>query len=75
MKNSFSKKFKIMNRDALKICKFCDSGSITKFGFRKTKLGKQQIFKCTYCQKRFSVNYGFELMRYDDTTITGALQM
>ena len=75
MKNSFSKKFRIMNRDDLKVCKYCDSGNLTKFGFRKTKYGKQQMLKCLDCQKRFTTNYGFESMRYDDTIITGALQM
>ncbi len=33
MKNNFSKKFKIMSKDNFKICKFCDSGNITKYGF------------------------------------------
>ena len=75
MRNSFSKKFKIMNRDDLKICKYCDSGNIKKDGIRTTKHGKIQRFKCNECNKRFTTNYGFESMRYTDTIITGALQM
>ena len=43
MKNSFSKKFKIMNRNIFKVCEFCNSGNLTKFGFRKTRSGKKQI--------------------------------
>ena len=38
MKNSFSKKFKIMNRDDLKVCKYFDSGNLTKFGFKKNEI-------------------------------------
>ena len=75
MKNSFSKKFKIMSRDDFKICKFCDSGNITKYGFKKTKKGNNQRFKCLECNKIFTTNYGFESMRYDDVIITSALQM
>ena len=75
MKNSFSKKFKIMNRDDLKVCKYCDSGNIKKDGIRKTKQGNIQRFKCNECNKQFTTNFGFESMRYNDTIITGALQM
>ena len=75
MKNSFSKKFKIMNRDDLKVCKYCDSSNIKKVGIRKTKQGNIQRFKCNECNKRFTTNFGFESMRYTDTIVTGALQM
>jgi len=67
--------FRIMERAKLQLCKFCDSGRITKKGTRKTKDGNTQIFKCLDCQKRFSTNFGFEKMRYDENVITGALQM
>ena len=64
-----------MERSKLQLCKYCDSGKITKKGTRKNRNGTVQIFKCLDCKKRFSSNFGFEKMRHDYTTITGALQM
>ena len=75
MQNSFSKKFKIMNRDDFKLCKYCDSGNLIKRGIRKNKTGNIQKYQCKDCKKRFALNVGFEAMRYDDTIITSALQM
>ena len=42
---------------------------------RENKKGKVQIFKCLDCEKRFTINFGFEKKQYDDSTITCALQM
>jgi len=67
--------FRIMERSKLELCKYCDSGRITKKGTRKNKSNTVQIYKCLDCKKRFSTNFGFEKMRYDYPTITGALQM
>lgn len=67
--------FRIMERAKLKLCKYCDSGRVSKWGSRKTKTEKVQIFKCLDCKKKFSENIGFEKMRYNENTITGALQM
>lgn len=67
--------FRIMERATLELCKYCDSGRITKKGTRKNKSGMIQIFKCLDCKKRFSANFGFEKKQFDYTTITGALQM
>lgn len=67
--------FRIMERAKLKLCKYCDSGRITKNGMRKNKTGTIQIFKCLDCNKQFSENIGFEKMRYNDSIVTGALQM
>jgi putative transposase len=67
--------FRIMERAKLQLCKFCDSGRITKKGTRKNKDGTIQIFKCLDCKKRFSANFGFEKMRYESVVITRALQM
>jgi putative transposase len=67
--------FRIMERAKLKLCKYCDSGRITKKGIRKNKNGTIQIFKCLDCQKRFSENIGFEKKQFDHAIITGALQM
>ncbi len=67
--------FRIMERSKLELCKYCDSGKIIKKGIRKNKNCNVQIFKCLDCKKKFSSNFGFEKMRYDYHTITGALQM
>lgn len=67
--------FRIMERAKLKLCKYCDSGRITKKGIRKNKNGNIQIFKCLDCKKKFSENMGFEKTRYNENIITGALQM
>ncbi len=67
--------FRIMERSKLKLCKYCDSGKIRKDGFRKNKSGKIPIFECLDCKKKFSVNFGFEKMRYESVIITRALQM
>src|SRR3990167_9769636 len=67
--------FRIMERAKLELCKYCDSGRITKKGTRKNKNGTIQIFKCLDCKKKFSANFGFEKTRFDENTITGALQM
>ncbi|MCV0372987.1 MAG: DDE-type integrase/transposase/recombinase [Nitrosarchaeum sp.] len=77
MKNKCYKNniFRIMERSSLNLCKYCDSGRITKKGTRKNKNGTIQIFKCLDCKKKFSSNFGFEKMRHDYTIITGALQM
>ena len=67
--------FKIMERAKLNLCKYCSSGSLKKDGYRITKQGKTQHFKCLECQKRFTANFGFEKTRVQESTITGAMQM
>ena len=64
-----------MERSLIKVCKFCDSGNIVKAGLKKNKTKTMQMFKCQDCKKRFTTNFGFEKMRYDDVMITRALQM
>ena len=51
MQGNFSKKFKIMKRDNFKVCKYCDSGNITKRGIRKNKNGNIQKYQCKDCKK------------------------
>ena len=64
-----------MERAKLQLCKFCDSGNITKKGIWKNKSSSVQIYKCIECHKRFTANFGFEKIRVDQSTITGAMQM
>ncbi len=67
--------FRIIERSLIRVCKFCDSGNIVKAGLKKNKSKTMQRFKCQDCKKRFTANFGFEKMRYDENAITGALQM
>ena len=67
--------FRIMERSQLKLCKYCDSGNIVKRGIRKNNSGNIQRWFCRDCKRRFTTNFGFENMRYDDVIITRALMM
>ena len=67
--------FRIMERSQLKLCKYCNSKNLKKWGVRKTKQGQVQTFKCADCNKRFTANFGFEKMRYNEVLITRSLQM
>ncbi len=67
--------FRMMDRSLLKLCKYCDSGRLIKKGIKKNKKGNTQQYKCQDCKKRFTLNLGFEKMRYDSTLITRALQL
>lgn len=62
--------FKMMERSNFKHCKYCDSANLKKRGIRKNKKGNSQLFQCKDCKKRFTMNFGFENMRYDDVLIT-----
>ena len=66
---------KILDRPELQLCKHCNSGHIKKDGVRQDKKGTVQRFKCLDCQKRFTMDFGFEQRHFDDRTITGAFQM
>ncbi len=75
-KNAFGHEgFRIMERSRLNLCKFCDSGNVVRKGLKKNKSSTMQMFKCKDCKKRFTANFGFENRRFDESTITGALQM
>ena len=65
----------VIERAKIPVCKFCDSGRIVKAGLKKNKNGTMQMFKCQDCQKRFTMNYGFEKKQFSDRTITQALWM
>ena len=56
---------RIIERSLIKVCTFCDSGSIVKAGLKKNKTDTLQRFKCQDCKKRFTSNFGFEKMRHD----------
>jgi len=56
-------------------CLFCHSKNIKKFGIRHNKSGDIQRFVCSYCNKTFSINLGFEKMKHSSQAITSAMQL
>ena len=67
--------FRMMDRAIFNLCKFCDSGRLTKKGIRKNKKGDVQQYRCKDCNKIFTLNLGFEKMKSKDVLITRALQL
>lgn len=57
------------------ICPQCQSDKIVRHGLRHNKYGDLQRFSCKDCKKRFSINLGFEKMKFSPNTITSALQL
>lgn len=56
-------------------CLFCKSKNIKKFGVRHNKNYDIQRFICSGCHKTFSLNIGFERMKYNPKAITTAMQL
>ncbi len=66
--------FRMMERNEVKICRYCDSGNIKKNGIARNKLRNIQMFKCRDCGKKFRDNLGFERMRHDPTVIIQSIR-
>lgn len=56
-------------------CKYCKSNSIIKYGTRKSRDSRIQIFLCRSCKRFFSENTAFLRMRHKGKTITIALDL
>lgn len=56
-------------------CKFCNSDNIIKKGLRKNKNQDIQVYFCKDCNRKFSINLGFEKMHASPQSITSALQL
>ncbi|MGI0045841.1 MAG: DDE-type integrase/transposase/recombinase [Nitrosotalea sp.] len=56
-------------------CKFYNSTDIIKKGLRKNKTYSLQVYKCRVCNKKFSINLGFERMKASPQVITSAMQL
>ena len=69
-----SEAFKMIERNEVKLCRYCDSGNIKKNGIAKNKLRDIQMYKCRDCGKKFRDNLGFERMRYDPTFIIQSIR-
>jgi len=59
----------------IQTCQFCNSDKIVKNALRHNKYGDLQRYLCKTCGKRFSINLGFEKMKANPQTITGAMQL
>lgn len=57
------------------VCQFCNSDKIVKNALRHNKYGNIQRYLCRSCNKRFSINLGFEKMKASSQTITNAMQL
>jgi len=56
-------------------CVFCGSNIIVKDAKRHNKYCDIQRYLCKVCGKRFSINLGFERMRFSPQSITSAMQL
>jgi len=56
-------------------CQRCQSVNIKKAGLRHNKSVDIQMFKCKDCNKKFSINLGFEKMRATPEQITMAMNL
>lgn len=56
-------------------CPNCESINLKKDGVRHNKNYDIQRFKCKNCEKKFSINLGFEKMKASPQMITSALQL
>ena len=56
-------------------CPNCESVNLKKDGVRHNKNYDIQRFKCKNCEKKFSINLGFEKMKASPQMITSALQL
>lgn len=59
-------------------CKFCQSPSTVRNGFRNTKGGRKPRYFCKVCKREFTFEdeyNGFNRMKHDPNTVTTALDM
>lgn len=56
-------------------CSYCKSKDITKYGIRKNKWGKVQLYKCKCCSRTFSQNTTFSKMKHKGEIITTAIDL
>ncbi len=77
---SFNKQAEAKNTKAInpidKVeCLKCHSTEVLKNGVRYNKYGDIQRYLCPTCDKKFSINVGFEQMRHSPKAITAAMQL
>jgi len=69
------KKNVVIQPITIQVCQFCNSDKIVKNALRHNKYGNIQRYLCKSCNKRFSINLGFEKMKASPQTITNAMQL
>jgi transposase-like protein len=65
----------VIREITIEACLYCKSESIKKDGLRHNKNYDIQRYKCQSCNKKFSVNLGFERMKASPQVITSAMQL
>ena len=65
----------VLDSVSIDCCIYCKSNQIRKDGIRKNKTHSIQRLKCMNCDKRFSINLGFEKMHASPQIITSAMQL
>jgi len=73
--NSVTTKTTVIQQIVIDVCPHCKSNQITKHGLRHNKYGNIQRYSCKLCNRRFSINLGFEKMRATPNVITSAMQL
>jgi transposase-like protein len=68
-------KVRIEPIDGVSSCVYCHSANIKKDGIRHNKSGDIQRFICYDCNKKFSINIGFEKMKHNPQAVTTAMQL
>ena len=64
-----------INELAVDSCPVCNSENLRKDGIRHNKNHDIQRYRCKECNKKFSVNLGFENMKASPEMITSAMQL
>ncbi len=65
----------VISEVTIDTCKYCKSANITKMGVRHNKNYDVQMFSCKDCNRKFSINLGFEKMRATPDQITMAMNL
>lgn len=65
----------VIREVTIKACLYCKFESIKKDGLRHNRNYDIQRYKCQSCNKKFSVNLGFERMKASPQVITSAMQL
>ena len=65
----------IIESVSVSTCQFCNSKNFVRWGIRHNKNYSIQVYKCKDCEKRFSMNLGFENMGASAEIITSSMQL
>lgn len=74
-KNNKSRKYKNVSVIKPKVCPFCKSKNIIKWGWRYNHTTKKQRWKCKSCSETFIVDDGFFKMKHKREVITQCISL